>query len=110
MNAWDDTAFRAAVEKAGKKRLIGGALYAEIYLAFPVVDAMRDGYDSMFVIGGVPNTSLALVTELSYDWKSALADPAREIIKWYQPEARKLAAAKRVIKIAEQVPAPSPGG
>ena len=50
MNAWDDTAFRAAVEKAGKKRLVFGALYTEICLAFPVVDAMRDGYDSMFVV------------------------------------------------------------
>ncbi|SPP62997.1 hypothetical protein [Nitrospira lenta] len=72
--------------------------------------ANRTAIERLTAAGAVPNTSLALVTELSYDWKSALADPAREIIKWYQPEARKLAAAKRVIKIAEQVPAPSPGG
>jgi nicotinamidase-related amidase len=114
MDAWEDEAFRAAVEKTGKKRLIFGALYTEICLAFPVVDAMRDGYEAMFVVdavggmsqlahrtaierltaaGAVPNTSLALVTELFRDWKSPIADKAREVIKWYLPEAQKLLAA-----------------
>jgi nicotinamidase-related amidase len=114
MDAWEDEAFRAAVEKTGKKRLIFGALYTEICLAFPVVDAMRDGYEAMFVVdavggmsqlahrtaierltaaGAVPNMSLALVTELFRDWKSPIADKAREVIKWYLPEAQKLLAA-----------------
>ena len=43
MDAWEDEAFRAVVEKTGKKRLIFGALYTEICLTFPVMDAMRDG-------------------------------------------------------------------
>jgi nicotinamidase-related amidase len=113
MDAWEDSAFRDAIEKTGRKRLIFGALYTEICLAFPVVDAMRDGYEAMFVVdavggmsplahrtaierltaaGAIPNTSLALVTELFRDWKSPLADKARELIKWYLPEAQKLAA------------------
>lgn len=112
MNAWEDAAFRAAIEKTGKKRLIFGALYTEICLAFPVIDAMRDGYEAMFVVdavggmsqlahrtaierltaaGGIPNTSLALVTELFRDWKSPLADKARDVIKWYVPQAQRLA-------------------
>jgi len=115
MDAWEDKAFRAAVEKTGKKRLIFAALFTEICLAFPVVDAMRDGYEAMFVVdavggmsqlahrtaierltaaGAVPNTSLALVTELFRDWKSPLANKAREVIKWYLPEAQKLLAAR----------------
>ena len=115
MDAWEDKAFRAAIEKTGKKRLIFAALYTEICLAFPVVDAMRDGYEAMFVVdavggmsqlahrtaierltaaGAVPNTSLALVTELFRDWKSPLANKAREVIKWYLPEAQKLLAAR----------------
>jgi nicotinamidase-related amidase len=115
MDAWEDKAFRAAVEKTGKKRLIFAALYTEICLAFPVVDAMRDGYEAMFVVdavggmsqlahrtaierltaaGAVPNTSLALVTEPFRDWKSPLANKAREVIKWYLPEAQKLLAAR----------------
>jgi nicotinamidase-related amidase len=116
MDAWEDCAFRAAVEKTGKKKLIFGALYTEICLAFPVVDAMRDGYEAMFVVdavggmsqlahrtaierltvaGAIPNTTLALVTELFRDWKSPIADKAREVITWYLPEAQKLAAKRK---------------
>lgn len=115
MDAWEDAAFRAAVEQTGKKRLIFGALYTEICLAFPVVDAMRDGYEAMFVVdavggmsqlahrtaierltaaGAVPNTSLALVTELFRDWKSPVADKGRDLLKWYMPAAQKLAAGR----------------
>jgi nicotinamidase-related amidase len=113
MDAWEDRGFRAAIEKTGRKRLIFGALYTEICLAFPIVDATREGYEAMFVVdavggmsqlahrtaierltaaGAIPNTSLALVTELFRDWKSPLADKARNVIKWYMPEAQKLAA------------------
>jgi nicotinamidase-related amidase len=50
MNAWEDEAFRAAVKKTGRKRLIFGALWTEICLAFPVVDALKEGYDVTFVV------------------------------------------------------------
>jgi len=113
MNAWEDLAFHEAVKKIGRKRIVFGALYTEICLAFPVVDALREGYDAMFVVdavgglsqlahrtaierlahaGAVPNTAFALVTELFRDWKSPVADKGREIVKWYLPEVRKLAA------------------
>jgi hypothetical protein len=42
MDAWEDKAFRAAIEKTGKKRRILGALYTEICLTVPVIDATRD--------------------------------------------------------------------
>ena len=42
--------------------------------------------------GAIPNTSLALVTELFRDWKSPLAGKAREVITWYLPEVQKLTA------------------
>jgi nicotinamidase-related amidase len=113
MNAWEDKPFREAVKKTGRKRLIFGALYTEICLAFPVLDALADGYDVTFVVdavgglsqlahrtaierlahaGAVPNTSLALVTELFRDWKSPVADKARAIIKPYTAEVQKFAA------------------
>jgi nicotinamidase-related amidase len=115
MNAWEDEAFRAAVQRTGKKRLIFGALYTEICLAFPVIDALRDGYDVTFVVdavgglsqlahrtaverltaaGAVPNTALALATELFRDWASPLGPKGREIIKWYIGELQQLSAAK----------------
>jgi nicotinamidase-related amidase len=114
MNAWEDTAFLQAVKRTGRKRLIFGALYTEICLAYPVVDAMKDGYEVTYVVdavgglsqlahrtaierlahaGAAPNTALALVTELFRDWKSPVADKAREIIKPYLAEVSKVAAA-----------------
>ena len=39
MNAFEDQAFREAVEATGRKRLIIGALQTEICLAFPMVEA-----------------------------------------------------------------------
>jgi nicotinamidase-related amidase len=45
MDAWEDTAFRTAVNKTGKERLIFCALYT--CLAFPIIDAMRDGYEAL---------------------------------------------------------------
>jgi nicotinamidase-related amidase len=113
MNAWEDQAFLEAVKKTGRKRLVFGALYTEICLAFPVVEALQDGYDATFVVdavgglsqlahrtaierltaaGAIPNTALALVTELFRDWKSPLASKARDIIKPYAAELQKLAA------------------
>jgi nicotinamidase-related amidase len=112
MNAWEDKAFLDAVKKTGRKRLIFGALFTEICLAFPVVDALKDGYDVTFVVdavgglsqlahrtaierltaaGAIPNTSLALVTELFRDWKSPVAGKAREIVKTYLAEVQKFA-------------------
>ena len=114
MNAWEDRTFRDAVKKTDRKRLIFGALYTEICLAFPVVDALKDGYDVSFVVdavgglsqlahrtaierlehaGAVPNTALALVTEFFRDWKSPVADKGREIVKWYLAEVQKLGSA-----------------
>jgi nicotinamidase-related amidase len=102
MNAWEDDAFRAAVEATGRKKLIFGALYTEICLAFPVLEAMADGYDATFVVdavggmsqlahrtaverltnaGAAPNTAIAIVTELFRDWASPVADKARTIFK-----------------------------
>jgi len=104
MNAFEDRAFSEAVKKTGRKRLIVGGLHTEICLTFAVVQALKNGYDVMFVTdavggrsqvahrtaiermahaGAVPNTALAVTTELFRDWASPLADKAREVIYWY---------------------------
>lgn len=112
MNAWEDKPFLDAVKRTGRKRVIFGALYTEICLAFPVVDALRDGYEASFVVdavgglsqlahrtaierltaaGAVPNTALALVTELFRDWNAPVAGKAREIVKAYLADLQKMA-------------------
>ena len=113
MNAWEDAAFHDAVKATGRKRVIFGALYTEICLAFPVVDALKEGYEATFIVdavgglsqlahrtaierltaaGAVPNTALALVTELFRDWKSPVAGKAREIVKGYLVDVQNVAA------------------
>jgi hypothetical protein len=57
MNAWEDEPFREAVRKTGRKQLISGALYTEICLAFPVVEALKDGYEVTFVVDAVGGLS-----------------------------------------------------
>ena len=111
MNAFEDRVFSDAVRKTGRRRLIVGGLHTEICLTFAVAQALKDGYDVMYVTdavggrsqvahrtaierlsaaGAVPNTALAVVTELFRDWASPLADKAREVIYWYFAEVPKV--------------------
>jgi isochorismate hydrolase len=111
MNAWEDEHFRAAVKATGRKKLIFCALYTEICLAFPVVSALQDEYEvcipadavaglsyvahkmaikRMVQAGAIPQTSLAVVTEMFRDWKSDLATKARPLITQYMNDYREL--------------------
>jgi len=111
MNAFEDRAFREAVKKTGRKRLIFGGLHTEICLAFATIEALKAGYEAMFVTdavggrsqiahqtaierlthaGAVPNTALAVLCEAFRDWTSPQADKAREVIAWYFAEVPKL--------------------
>jgi nicotinamidase-related amidase len=104
MNAFEDEAFRAAVEATGRKRLIIGGLHTEICLAFATVEALKAGYDVMFVAdavggrsqvahrtsidrlshaGAVSTTALAVTTELFRDWAGPLYEQALDVIYWY---------------------------
>ncbi|HET6988288.1 MAG TPA: hydrolase [Kribbella sp.] len=58
MNSWEDVDFRRAVEATGRKKLIMTALWTEICLAFPSLDAMRDGYEVYPVVDAVGGTSV----------------------------------------------------
>jgi nicotinamidase-related amidase len=58
MNAWEDVDFRQAVEATGRKKLIMTALWTEICLTFPTLDAMRDGFDVYPVVDAVGGTSV----------------------------------------------------
>ncbi len=111
MNAFEDAAFRGAVKATGRKRLIIAGLHTEICLTFASVQALKDGYDVLYVTdavggrsqiahrtgiqrlahaGAVPTTALAVVTELFRDWAGPLAAPALDTIYWYFTEAPKL--------------------
>ena len=129
MNAFEDVAFRAAVKRTGRRRLIVGGLHTEICLTFATVEALRGGYDAMFVTdavggrsqvahrtgierlahaGAVPTTALAVVTELFRDWASPLAGPALEVIHWYFREVPELTSEVGVAEACLLYTSPSP--
>src|SRR5207237_10361385 len=58
INAWEDIEFRKAVEASGRKKLIMAALWTEACLAFPALDAMREGYEVYVVADAVGGTSI----------------------------------------------------
>src|SRR2546430_3933642 len=49
-NSWEDEEFVAAVKATGRKKLIMVALWTEVCLAFPALDAMREGYEVFPVV------------------------------------------------------------
>jgi nicotinamidase-related amidase len=57
INAWEDVDFRRAVEATGRRKLIMTALWTEMCLAFPALDAIRDGFDVYPVVDAVGGTS-----------------------------------------------------
>jgi nicotinamidase-related amidase len=127
MNAFEDAPFRDAVQQTGRRRLIIAGLHTEICLTFATVQALKDGYDAMYVTdavggrsqiahrtgierlahaGAVPSTALSVVTELFRDWATPAAGPALEVIHWYFREVPQLTAEVGVAeaeKLAAQV-------
>jgi nicotinamidase-related amidase len=56
-NAWEDAEFLAAVRATGRRKLILCALWTEICMAFPALDAMREGYEVYPVVDAIGGTS-----------------------------------------------------
>ena len=59
LNAWEDSEFLAAVKATGRKKLVISALWTEVCLAFPTLDALRDGFDVYPVVDACGSTSEA---------------------------------------------------
>jgi nicotinamidase-related amidase len=57
INSWENDAFLQAVEATGRKKLIMTALWTEVCLAFPALDALRAGYEVYPVTDAVGGTS-----------------------------------------------------
>jgi nicotinamidase-related amidase len=57
-NAWEDADFLAAVRSSGRRKLIVCALWTEICMAFPALDALRQGYEVYPVVDAIGGTSV----------------------------------------------------
>ena len=89
INTWEDARVVEAVKKTGRKKLIMAALWTEICLAMPAIQAAGEGYEvyavtdasggvtreahdmavqRMVMAGVVPITWMAVMAELQRDW------------------------------------------
>jgi nicotinamidase-related amidase len=58
INAWEDADFVRAVRATGRRKLIFCALWTDICMAFPALDALREGYEVYPVVDAIGATSL----------------------------------------------------
>jgi nicotinamidase-related amidase len=102
INAWEDQRVVEAVKKTGRKKLVIAALWSEMCLAMPAIQAMGEGYDVYVVTdasGGVsaeahdmairrlvaagaqPITWIGMAGELQRDWaRTANAGEVTQIL------------------------------
>jgi nicotinamidase-related amidase len=57
-NSWEDVEFLAAVRATGRRKLIICALWTEICMAFPALDALQEGYEVFPVVDAIGGTSV----------------------------------------------------
>ena len=58
INSWEDVEFLAAVRATGRRKLLLCALWTEVCMAFPALDALREGYEVYPVVDAIAGTSL----------------------------------------------------
>lgn len=59
INSWEDVEFKKAVLATGRKKLIMTALWTEACLAFPALDALKEGFEVYVVADAVGGTTVA---------------------------------------------------
>jgi nicotinamidase-related amidase len=96
ITAWEDDDFVAAVKATGRRKLIMIALWTEVCLVFPALDALKEGFDVYVVVdavggtsreahraglqrivqaGGIPISWIQLACELQRDWNRESTAP-----------------------------------
>jgi isochorismate hydrolase len=105
MNAFEDEAFRQAVQATGRRRLIIGGLYTEICRTFATIQALKDGYDVLYVadaVGGRSQTAHRIGVERLAHASSSRVGHCWDARGWLQPRPRGRPASHR--------PSPRPSG
>ncbi|SES94400.1 hydrolase [Stigmatella erecta] len=103
MNTWEDKRVVDAIKKTGRKKIVLAGLWTEVCIAFPALDALREGFEVYVVAdacggtsqvahdlaiqrvaqaGGTPITWLQFLLELQRDWaRQETYDPVNAIVK-----------------------------
>lgn len=107
INSWLDRNFKAAIERAGRRKIVVAGLWTEACVLFPTLDMLQAGYEvyvptdacgdvteeaheravqRLVQAGGVPVTSLQFLFELQQDWgRSETYEGCMEIMKAHSP-------------------------
>ena len=112
LNSWEDQTFVSAIAATGRKKIIMAGLWTEVCVAYPTIDALKDGYEVCVVVdaiggvskdsheaaiqrmiqaGAVPVTALAIACEMQRDWARAHGTALRTIMQDYFRQARSIA-------------------
>lgn len=103
MNSWEEPKFVVEVERIGRKKLVIAALWTEVCLAFPTIQAIEAGYEVYMVVdasggtstvahdmavqrliqaGAVPVTWIQVLLEFQRDWaRKETYDAVVDIVK-----------------------------
>ena len=87
VNAWEEEAFREAVEAIGRRKLLMAALWTEVCLVFPALDLLKDGYEVYAVSDASGGTShdahergmqrMVQAGAVPVTWEAVMAELAR---------------------------------
>lgn len=103
MNSWEEVKFVEQVERIGRKKLVIAALWTEVCLVFPAIQAIEAGYEVYAVVdasggtsqvahdaaiqrivqaGGVPVTWQQVLLEYQRDWaRKETYDAVMDLVK-----------------------------
>ncbi|AZZ37820.1 hydrolase [Bdellovibrio sp. qaytius] len=109
LNSWEDENFLSAIVASGRKKIVMAGLWTEVCVAYPTLDAIKDGYEVYPVIdaiggvtkdsheaavqrmiqaGAIPVTALAIACELQRDWARSQGHALRTIMQDYFRQSR----------------------
>ena len=103
MNAWEDENFVRAVKATGRKKLIIAALWTEVCLAFPVLSALKEGYEVYIVVDASAGVSKQIHKTAEKRMIQAGARPVTwmQVLLEFQRDWAKLNSYNKTLEIIE---------
>jgi nicotinamidase-related amidase len=111
LNAWDDQAFVAAVKMTRRKNLVVAALWSEVCLVMPALQALTDGYAVYAVVdaSGSPSALAQATAIRRIEQAGAVSLTASQLLLEFQRDwARSVHYEEVVTLLNEHCPAYSP--
>ncbi|SFI52894.1 isochorismate family cysteine hydrolase YcaC [Nitrosomonas sp. Nm34] len=79
INAWDNEDFVKAVKQTGRKQLIIAGVVTEVCVAFPVLSALKEGFE-VFVVTDASGTFNKVTREAAW---SRMAAAGAQLMSWF---------------------------